>query len=82
MSFISTLPILALSVVMLSVILAFVAVVLCDVRSFATLTVSCMLTVPVPAARSSKAVFDVVVVIKLSSTSISSNCALAPTLMF
>ena len=75
-------PILALSVVMLSVILAFVAVVLRDVRSFATLTVSCMLTVPVPAARSSKGVFDVVVVTTLSFTKISSNCALAPTLIF
>jgi len=46
------------------------------------LTLSCKLTVPVPAARSSKEVCVVVVVIKLSSTSISSNCALAPTLMF
>ena len=37
---------------------------------------------PVPFARNSKSVFEVVVVIKLSSINISSNCAAAPTVKF
>ena len=37
---------------------------------------------PVPLARNSKSVFEVVVVIKLSSINISSNCAAAPTVRF
>ena len=82
LSFISTLPTLALSAVTFKFTVVFVAVVSLAVRLFVTLTLSCKLTVLVPLARSSKSAFEVVVVMKLSSTSMSSNCALAPILIF